>query len=267
MGQNSITRFVLNDIGIRGAVVELSDVLGQMTQNRAYSPEHENLLHRSAVSVCLLGSILKIKGSIGLELRGVEGVKYLVSQLTNDRQLRGMLQPLEEQADVGAGQVIISIEPEDGQKYQGLVGYSKEGVAKSIEDYFTHSEQLDTYIAIGGRESKLIGVLAQPLADAKVDENWREQIKIADLLDTLAESDKETEDAIAHYFMQHEYLVYPAEGIVHQCKCSRDKSLASIETIGQDEIRQFLAEDGQIITTCGFCGQSYQFDEKDFDFI
>ncbi|WP_204306302.1 Hsp33 family molecular chaperone HslO, partial [Escherichia coli] len=49
---------------------------------------------------------------------------------------------------VGNGYLVITISPEEGERYQGVVGLEGDTLAACLEDYFMRSEQLPTRLFI-----------------------------------------------------------------------------------------------------------------------
>ena len=47
---------------------------------------------------------------------------------------------------IGKGQLIITLTPETGERYQGVVGGDADSIAEMLENYFEQSEQLHTKV-------------------------------------------------------------------------------------------------------------------------
>ncbi len=72
----------------------------------------------------------------------------------NQQQMRGVARvqgDVPENADlktlVGNGYLVITISPEEGERYQGVVGLEGDTLAACLEDYFMRSEQLPTRLS------------------------------------------------------------------------------------------------------------------------
>ncbi len=73
----------------------------------------------------------------------------------NQQQMRGVARvqgDIPDNADlktlVGNGYLVITITPEEGERYQGVVGLEGDTLAACTEDYFLRSEQLPTRLFI-----------------------------------------------------------------------------------------------------------------------
>ncbi len=77
-----------------------------------------------------------INGNNQQQLRGVARVQ---GEIADDADLKTM---------VGNGYLVITISPEEGERYQGVVGLEGDTLAACLEDYFQRSEQLPTRLII-----------------------------------------------------------------------------------------------------------------------
>lgn len=102
-----------------------------------------------------------INGNNQQQLRGVARVQ---GEIADDADLKTM---------VGNGCTVITISPEEGERYQGVVGLEGDTLAACTEDYFQRSEQLPTRLIIrtGDHEGQPMagGMLLQvmPAQDAQ----------------------------------------------------------------------------------------------------
>ena len=87
---NEIQTFVLEDSGIRGALVRLEETWQQVIAAHDYPPEVRTLLGEGVVSTLLLASGLKTTPSVSLQLQGEGPLKLLLIQCTDGQRVRGM---------------------------------------------------------------------------------------------------------------------------------------------------------------------------------
>jgi molecular chaperone Hsp33 len=50
--------------------------------------------------------------------------------------------------------------------------------------------------------------------------------------------------------------------VAYACQCTRERALAPLALLGQDEIREMIDEGGTEVK-CQFCGRRYQFSPED----
>lgn len=87
-----------------------------------------------------------INGDNNQQVRGVARWK---GDIADDASLHDML---------GKGHLVITIEPKQGERYQGVVGLEGDTLAQVLEGYFERSEQLKTrlWIRVGKHDGKLV---------------------------------------------------------------------------------------------------------------
>ena len=53
----------------------------------------------------------------------------------------------------------------------------------------------------------------------------------------------------------------------YKCNCSREYLLGVLASLGEAQMRQIIAEDGQLKAHCHYCNTDYVFDDKDADIL
>jgi molecular chaperone Hsp33 len=55
--------------------------------------------------------------------------------------------------------------------------------------------------------------------------------------------------------------------VCFRCSCSRDRVVNMLRSLGPDEMRSILEDEGKVKVACEFCNQKYQFDSVDVEQI
>lgn len=173
---------------------------------------------------------------------------------------------------LGHGQLVITIEPDQGQRYQGVVPLDQETLAGCLEQYFAHSEQLATRIMLCSGTSQAAGMLLQALPSSDADqqvqrysENWN---RISHLGSTLSEQELlelDNETLLFRLFHEEEVRLYDANDLVFQCDCSKERCLGALRTLSDLELQEMLDEQGVIEMDCQFCKSRYQIDQVEVE--
>ncbi len=182
MANNVLNRYLFEDLSVRGELVQLSDVYQQMLSNKEYPAPIEHLLGEMLVATTLLTATIKFEGSITMQLQGDGPVSLVVINGSNEQQVRGIARWEGEIANdanlhdlLGKGHLVITIEPKQGERYQGVVGLEGDNLAQIIEGYFERSEQLHTrlWIRVGQHDGKphAAGMLLQVMPDGTGSDN------------------------------------------------------------------------------------------------
>lgn len=266
-------RFLFDDSQIRGEWVRLSTSYQDIVSQADYPAIIQQLLGESLAASVLLSGTLKFEGSLSIQAQGNGPVRTLMTECSHDRAIRGLVSFDEsvsgETLDdlLGAGNMAITITPDQGQRYQGVVPREEPTLSGCLEDYFTRSEQIDTRLFLFADGEHAAGLMLQRLPGDKTldDDLWR---RVGHLASTLKPEEILTLDSetVLHRLYHEETLrLFEPEPVMFRCSCSRERTLAALESIGKDECYSILDEQQTIDMDCQFCHQSYQFDRNDID--
>ncbi len=161
----------------------------------------------------------------------------------------------------------LTIEPENGTRYQGIVPMHQHSLAANLEDYFRQSEQLATRIWLFSNGKKASGLMLQAMPEGHNEESFEHLCQLAETL-TEKEALKLDRDTILHrLFHQDPLRLFPASSVEFFCGCNREKSLASLTLVPKEELHEILDKDGVINVNCEFCQKNYQYDSIDVEQI
>ena len=156
---DSLTTFSFQDAKLRGALVKTQLSYQDLTQQHGDQADYplfvRQLLGEMATLLHLMASNLKITGGMTLQIRG-EGYLYSAIvdvKLGDQLHMRGLARRAEGEQPtsldirdwVGANATLaITLRPDQGQPYQGLIPLDHPRLSQCIEDYYTRSEQIPT---------------------------------------------------------------------------------------------------------------------------
>ena len=238
--------------------------------NQAYSATLKRLLGEFAAAAVLISNNLKYEGRIILQARSKQAVSLVMVECSSERHIRGIAQgDLSAEADdpmnlLTDGQLVLTVEREAGQRYQGIVALAGGTLAGALEDYFSQSEQLGTRFWLASDGARSAGLMLQQLPAQLTDAEARsEQWSTLCLLTETVHADELlglTPEALLFKLYQEETVtVYPPAPILFKCRCSRERSADAISLLPESEREEILAEQGDITMTCELCGTTYRF--------
>lgn len=273
---NSLQRFIFDETDIRGQVIQLEQAYQDCLANADYPELVAQLLGEFIAAAALLVSTLKFAGRLSLQVRGEGPVTMLMAEATNEFKVRAIAQLNPEageleslQQGLGDGTVIITIEPLQGQRYQGVVPLEGINLAACLEHYFKQSEQLDTrlWLACDGKRSAGFMLQALPAQICTDEEKRAEQWQHAEALgETLKQEELLTlahEEILYRLYHQDKVRLLAQHDVAFECSCSRERTAQSLKTLGREELESIIAEQGEIKTNCQFCLNEYQFNADD----
>ncbi|MGR9114901.1 MAG: Hsp33 family molecular chaperone HslO [Gammaproteobacteria bacterium] len=272
--QDKLRRFLFDNMGIRGEWVKLERSWQGASQHQQ-GPEHVmQQLGQALAAVVMLSATIKFKGSIILQAQGHGALKTLVAQATEQRKIRGLMRSQEHVPSgslaemFGEGCMVLTIESEKTEPYQGIVPLTGRNIAEALETYFNQSEQLNTRIWLCADDERAGGLLLQELPGENYDgEGWERIVMLADTLTDRELLELDCETLLHRLFSQEKVRLFDPEPVEFQCNCSKAKIEATLESMGQNELHAILAEQGDIRVDCEFCGRRYRFDSIDVENI
>ncbi|MBU2649228.1 Hsp33 family molecular chaperone HslO [bacterium] len=268
--QDTTQRFIFSDADIRGELVHLNQSYQTVIQQADYPENLRRLLGEAMCAVVLLTATLKFSGKLSLQLQGDGIVKLLLVQCTHQQEIRGLLQWQDNNEQLSFRELVqnaslaITIEPEKGTRYQGIVPLDGENLNQCLESYFLQSEQLPTRIWLTADAEGAAGMLIQKLPAKELKEsreNKWEHITILAATTTPSELlTLSNETLLYRLFHSEEVRLFDTQPVIFKCTCSRERCEETIISLGTAEIEAIIREQGHIAITCEFCSTSYYFE-------
>lgn len=271
-----IQHFLFQDTDIRGALARLDSSYKQVLGNTDYSAEQNKLLADFAVASVLLASQLKFAGSISLQARSESGA-LVVAQCDDKLNYRAVVEGEAESWEFAKvfekGILALTLEPEKGQRYQGMVPLEKSNLAGCLSDYFLQSEQLPSWFYFYCENDTVAGFMLQALP-AQIckdveqrEEDWQRVQYLADTLQPQELLHLEFESILYRLYHEETVRVFDANAVRFYCPCSTEKMERALLQIGENELRDIVKEQGKIETQCHFCHRKYVFKEAEVELL
>ncbi|MFG1498333.1 Hsp33 family molecular chaperone HslO [Saccharospirillum sp. HFRX-1] len=270
-------RFLFDQSQIRGEITGLGQSYLDVLDKHNYPEPVQRLLGEFMAAVALLSDTLKFEGRLSLQVRGAGQVRMLMAECRNHEAVRAIAQYTDDfstQAPLlGQGQMAITIEPDQGKRYQGIVPIDDDdqSLARAVEDYFRQSEQIRTRLWLAADGQRAGGVLIQAMPESASEgslENpdtdaWDRVTHLADTLtdEELLQLDNQT--LLHRLFHEEQLRLFDAHELRFECTCSRERCANAILTLGEEEALKVVAEEGVLHSDCQFCHQQYRFDQND----
>lgn len=269
---DQIQRLMFEKLDIRGVVVGLEDSYQQILNLHDYPPVVRDVLGEMLAAVVLLSTTLKFEGRLLLQAQGQGAVRLLMAEVNHRREYRGIARYDEAQVPttggfkelLGDGHMVITIEPESGQRYQGIVPMEKETLAACLTDYFLQSEQLNTQIHLAADGERAAGFLLQVMPAAGTGAlDWEHIAQLGATIKAEELLSLQNEELLYRLFHQEECRLFEPDTLAFKCDCSHERSANALQFMTQEELLEMLEEQEVIDVACQFCNAHYTFDEAD----
>lgn len=290
--KDTLRRFLFENLAVRGELVHLDATWQAVLERHDYPLPVQNVLGQLMSAVSLLIATLKFNGQLIAQIKGDGPVSLLVVEGTSDKTLRATAS-LKEGVDdfsdetlqglFGDARLVITLEPKQGERYQGIVTLTGENLAGALTDYLLRSEQLDTDLWLAADSKQAAGLLIQKLPETektklKSDSNiltfesagesididgWN---RIQQLSSTIKDEELlelSAEEIIHRLYHEEDVRMFEPELISFRCSCSRERVANMLRSLGAEEVQNIIKEQSKIEVACEFCNHNYSFDAVD----
>jgi molecular chaperone Hsp33 len=269
---DSLQRFMFDDLGIRGELVQLDASWQAVLACHPYPDSVRSQLGQALAAAALLSATIKFQGSLILQAQGNGPLTTLVAQATHQRTVRGLARW---QGEVPAGdlhsvfgdsRLVLTIQNQGADPYQGIVAMEGAKLADALRVYFEQSEQLRTRLWLCADGARAVGLLLQELpATGRDADAWERLTLLADTASERELLELPAQTLLYRLFNEEKVRLFAAESVAFRCGCSRERIESVLRNLGREEMQTLLAEQGQIQVDCEFCNQHYAFDAVDVE--
>ena len=269
---DNLQRFIFDNAPIRGEWVHLTDTWQHIIKRRQYPAAIQKILGEMIAAAALLAATVKIKGRLVLQTKSTGPVDMIMVECTSNNTLRGFAQWSGDIADnatlaelTGEGTLAITIEVEGAKApYQGIVNLQDDSIAHILEAYFKQSEQLETKIWLAANDQVAAGLLLQQLPNEQQDdEDWSRISQLANTITPQELLELGYGTLLHRLFNEEACRLLTNTELSFSCNCSRDRVVATISLLGEEDAFKLLKEQGNIEVACEFCNEHYLFDHVD----
>lgn len=272
---DKLYRYLFKNRAVRGEWVRLNQSFKDTLNTHHYPKVVQNLLGEMMVATSLLTATLKFNGSITVQIQGDGPLSLALVNGSDDQKMRALARLQGEVRDemslselIGKGVLVITITPNEGERYQGVISLDKPTITECLEDYFVRSEQLQTQLIIRigefNGEPVAAGMLLQVMPDGVGEEEDFEHL--ATLTATVKDEEifgLTAEEMLYRLYHEETVEIYPAQNVEFFCGCTQERSGGALLLLPENEIDEILAEhNGSIDMQCECCGTHYFFNKE-----
>jgi molecular chaperone Hsp33 len=266
---NRVRAFLLEQLDIRGAWVQLGPAWREMIAGRNYPEPVLELLGQLAVVTTLIAANLKQTGRLTFQLRGEGAVSLLVMDCDERLRLRGMaraepdLQAGSLPSLLGAGALTLSLDAEGmRQPYQSHVPLQGDTLAAVFEHYLAQSEQLPTrlWLAADGEAAAGLFLQALPGAPERDADGWNRVQMLADTVRAEELLGLGSIKLIERLFSEEDVRLFDPRPVSYHCPRDPEKIDSMLLALGRNECETILAEHGEIRVHDDICNHEYVLD-------
>lgn len=266
---------------VRAFAVKTTHLTEEMRQRHGTTPVATAALGRTAAAALMMGAMLKGEEKLTVQVKGGGPIGQIVVDANAKGEVRGYVsEPLVDlplnavdKLDV-AGAVgtdgFLYIIKDLGLKepYRGSIPIVSGELAEDFTYYFAKSEQTPSVVALGvlvdvdytvRASGGWIIQLLPGLSDQTITE-IEQQLAGVPPISTLLDQGKSLEDILADILPSVQIL--EKSPVYFKCFCSRERVKNTLISLGRDELKSLIEEEGAEIV-CHFCNEKYQFNVEE----
>lgn len=272
---------------VRGRLVRLGAAIDTVLGAHAYPEPVAALLGEACALAAIVGSSLKFEGRLIVQAQGDGPVRYVVADYDTSGALRGFCRyDADEVAAasegfarpgartlLGKGVFIMTLDRgADFERTQGITPIEGESLSLCAEHYFEQSEQVPTKVRLAVGEvttdagtawragGAMIQVIAADDARGETIEAWDRSRALFQTLgdDELLDPTITPETLLFRLFHEDGVRLEDARALKAQCRCSKDRIAATLQSFSAEDRADMVEDDGKIRVTCEYCSSIYE---------
>ena len=272
---DSLQHFLFENTPIRGNIVHLNHTYQQVLQHQTLPLVLKQALGELMAASALLSATLKMEGAMVLQLQSKGALKLLVVECSSNLEMRATAKWDIERTDeitngtflnlVKNGHFVITLDPNSGAPYQGIVPIEGETIAEMLDNYMQRSQQIDTSLWLHCDGESASGMLLQKLPEQlEVDTDaWNRVNVLAQTVTNDELQNLSPERLLTRLFSEEDIRLFEEKPTRFHCSCSKTKVSNMLRLLGADEVNSIIAERENIEVNCDFCNKQYVFDAVD----
>lgn len=282
-----IVRMIAHDAPIKAMAIQGRDLVQRAREIHHTLPVATAALGRILLGASMMGQQLKEEeGALTLRVSGGGPLGNLLAVSDSQGNVRGYVQngqvdlPLKGPAklDVGRavgtpGSLTVIKDLHLKEPYVGTVPLVSGEIAEDITAYFAESEQIPTACALGvlvDRDLSVAaagGYLIQLLPGATDEDIDRIEQGIARVGQVTAQLNQGVtpEELLGMVLADFDLELLEKAPVEYRCYCSRDRMRGALISMGKEELRSLIDEQGRAEMTCQFCDAVHVFEKEELE--
>lgn len=284
---DQLVRAITKDGMVKAVAVSTRDLTERARQIHRTLPVATAALGRTLAAASMMGNALKEDGaSLTLRIQGGGPLGILLAVSDNQGNVRGTVDnpavdiPLrpDGKLDVGAavggeGTLTVIRDLRMKDPYVGSVGLLGGEIAEDLAAYFVESEQIPTACGLGvlvDRDQSVLaagGYLIQLLPGAGEDVISRVEggVMAAGSVTGLLSGSVAPEEMLRRVLSDFELEILERTPIAYRCDCSRDRMERALISLGPEELKGIIDQQGGAELTCRFCDNVQRFTKEELE--
>ena len=284
---DQLIRAISQDGLMKVSAVSTRDLTERARQIHKTLPVATAALGRLLAAASMMGNALKEEAaSLTLQIKGGGPLGTLLAVSDHQGNVRGTVEnpavdiPLREDGKLDVGEAVgnqgtltVIRDLRMKEPYVGSVGLLWGEIAEDVALYFVESEQIPTACGLGvlvDRDQSVLsagGYLVQllPGAGEETAERLEASLRAAKPVTELLRADPDPEALLRAALPGLELEILEKRPIEYRCECSRERMERALISLGREELRAMIDEQGGAELTCRFCDNVQRFSREELE--
>jgi len=271
--------------GIRVFAVRTTQMVSELQRRHGTFPTATAALGRAATAGAMMGVMLKDGGKLTIQVKGDGPLGQIVIDANALGEVRGYVDhphvhlpsnakgKLDVAGAVGtSGYLNVIKDLGMREPYRGSVPLVSGELGEDFTYYFAESEQIPSAVGLGvlvDTDNSVLhagGLIAQVMPGLPEERLQQLETAVAALPHITALLDQgEAPEGILKFLVGDDLKIHDRMEPVFCCTCSRERVERTLITLGADELRTLIDEDGKADLLCHFCNETYSFAAADLE--
>ncbi len=282
--KNYVVRAVSGDKQFRVFLAITTNMVEEARNIHNTTPVATAALGRTITATAMMGLMMKGEDNkLSIQIKGNGPIKQILAVSDSKGNVKGYVAnpyvdiPLRENGklDVGGavgneGKIIVIKDLGIKEPYIGQSELVSGEIAEDITAYFASSEQQPSSVSLGvlvdiDRTVKASGgfiLQVLPEIDEITLKNLENTLNNLPSMTQMIDKESDGEKLIKDIFKDFNIDILDKQEVRLICDCSEEKLEKALISIGKDDLKEIIEEDGQAELTCHFCNSKYHFDKE-----
>lgn len=271
---------------VRAYAVSTTDTVAE-AQRRHYTwPTASAALGRAMTAGVMMGAMMKGDDKLTIKIEGGGPLGSILVDSNAKGEVRGYVTnpqthfDLNDQGKLDVRRAVgtdgmLTVVKDIGLKdhFTGQTPIISGELGDDFTYYLVTSEQVPSSVGVGvlvnpDNTIKAAGGFILQLMPGTEEETIvaiEQQLKVIPPISKLIEAGSRPEDILEQLLGEGNVQILEKMPISFSCQCSRERIENALISLGKDEIRQIIEEEGQAEANCHFCNENYHFSKEELE--
>ncbi|BAB03806.1 Hsp33 family molecular chaperone HslO [Halalkalibacterium halodurans] len=271
---------------VRAYALKATEMVNEAVRRQDTWPTASAALGRTMMAGTMMAAMLKGDAKLTVKVEGDGPIGAIIVDSQANGQTRGYVKnphvhfELNEHGKLDVARAVgtngsLSVVKDIGLRdhFTGSVPLVSGELGEDFTYYFVSSEQTPSSVGVGVLVNPDNSVLAaggfvlqlMPGADDAIISEIEKRLQTIPPISKLVEAGMPPEEILAALLGDDNVKILEKMPIEFACQCSKERIARAIISLGKDEIRAMIEEDGGAETTCHFCNEVYLFSKEELE--